>query len=109
MQHLSWTGTLGAYLNPLFLTALVSFLILAVAAAARGFSPRADGPNLINPHPTLRVPDWPKPGDWTGALAAEPRGISLLAPLAMDNIWLSLILCLYSGRCCRICSVPNFC
>jgi peptide/nickel transport system permease protein len=48
MQHLSWTGTLGAYLNPLFLTALVSFLILAVAAAARGFSPRADGPNLIN-------------------------------------------------------------
>ena len=25
MQHLSWTGTLGAYLNPLFLTALVLF------------------------------------------------------------------------------------
>jgi len=81
MQHLSWTGTLGAYLNPLFLTALVSFLILAVAAAARGFSPRADGPQFNQPHPTLRVPDWPKPGDWTGALAVEPRRGSPCSPL----------------------------
>ena len=74
MQHLSWTGTLGAYLNPLFLTALVSFLILAVAAAARGFSPRCRWAQFNQPHPTLRVPDWPKSGDWAGALAVEPRG-----------------------------------
>ena len=42
MQHLSWTGTFGVYLNPLFLTALVCFLTLALAAVARGFSPRSE-------------------------------------------------------------------
>ena len=74
MQHLSWTGTLGAYLNPLFLTALVCFLTLAVAAIARGFSPRADGPHLINPTPPSSLLDGTESGDWTGALAVKPVG-----------------------------------
>ena len=39
MQNLTWTGTLGAYINPFFLIALSAFCVFAVAAAARGFSP----------------------------------------------------------------------
>ena len=97
MQHLSWTGTLGAYLNPLFLTALVCFLALAVAAIARGFSPHTDGPHLINPTP----PSVSLMGSslviglalWLLSLS----GVILLAPLALGNIWLSLILCLILG------------
>ncbi len=50
MQNLTWTGTLGAYINPFFLIALSAFCVFAVAAAARGFS-RADGPTLLNPTP----------------------------------------------------------
>ncbi len=97
MQHLSWTGTVGTYLNPLFLMALVSFLILAVAAAARGFSPRADGHNLINPTPPSMSLIGPSLVIGLALWLLSLAGISLLAPLAMDNIWLSLILCLILG------------
>ena len=37
MQNLTWTGTFGAYINPLFLTALSAFFLFAVAAIARGY------------------------------------------------------------------------
>lgn len=50
MQNLTWTGTLGVYINPFFLTALSAFFVFAVSAAARGFS-RLDGRNLLNPTP----------------------------------------------------------
>lgn len=94
MQHLSWTGTLGAYLNPLFLTALVCFLTLAVAAIARGFSPRADGPHLINPTPPSVSLMGPSLVIGLALWLLSLSGVALLAPLALGNIWLSLILCL---------------
>ena len=97
MQHLSWTGTLGAYLNPLFLTALVCFLTLAVAAIARGFSPRADGPHLINPTPPSVSLMGPSLVIGLALWLLSLSGVSLLAPLALGNIWLSLILCLILG------------
>ncbi|WP_347863046.1 hypothetical protein [Planktomarina sp.] len=88
MQHLSWTGTLGAYLNPLFLTALVCFLTLAVAAIARGFSPRADGPHLINPTPPSVSLMGPSLVIGLALWLLSLSGVALLAPLALGNIWL---------------------
>ena len=97
MQHLSWTGTLGVYLNPLFLTALVCFLTLALAAVARGFSPRSDGPHLINPTPPSVSLIGPSLVIGLALWLLSLAGVSLLAPLALGNIWMSLILCLILG------------
>ena len=74
MQHLSWTGTLGAYLNPLFLTGARLFSDLGGCCHRAGLFPTRRWAAFDQPHPTLHVPDGPKPSDWTGALAVEPRG-----------------------------------
>jgi hypothetical protein len=69
MQNLTWTGTLGAYINPFFLTVLCAFLIFVVAAAARGFS-HADGPNPT--HTTLDRVVWANLSHRTCTLAFKP-------------------------------------
>ena len=97
MQHLSWTGTLGVYLNQLFLKALVCFLTLTLAAVARGFSPRSDGPHLINTTPPSVSLIGPSLVIGLALWLLSLAGVSLLAPLALGNIWMSLILCLILG------------
>ena len=96
MQNLTWTGTLGAYINPFFLTALCAFLIFVVAAAARGFS-RADGPNPINPTPPSIALFGPTLVIGLVLWLLSLSGLSPFEILGLGNMWLSLAVCLLIG------------
>ena len=96
MQNLTWTGTLGAYINPFFLIALSAFCVFAVAAAARGFS-RADGPTLLNPTPPSIALMGPTAIIGLVLWLLSLTGLAPFAILALGNMWLSLVACLIIG------------
>lgn len=96
MENLSWTGTLGAYIDPFFILAILAFCLFVIAAIARSFSPIAGdtmmtptsaNANLIGPAVVVGLLVW------AFALMGLP-GFSLLH---VGNMWMSLPLCLIAG------------
>ena len=96
MQNLTWTGTLGVYLNPLFLTALSAFFVFAVSAAARGFS-RLDGRTLLNPTPPSIALLGPTAVIGLVLWLLSLTGLPPFAMLGLGNMTLSLVVCLVIG------------
>lgn len=90
MQTLSWTGTLGAYINPIFLISFCAFGLFLAANVARSFGPAQ---NQTNTNVSQLAYSLIGPGLFLGVIiwALAIMGLSPFSWLSFANSFVTLI------------------